>query len=147
MIKYKYCNRVKTYIMKTKLIFLALLLIFIFVLLGFVHYQPSIGPHGGTVKQTENYNIEMKNPYGNFYAYLLDKKLKSISNKGISCEVKFFLADNTNIDIVLKPQGDDSFFTETTVQYQSCRITFNLFGKMVSAKFENETPMVKKNKQ
>jgi uncharacterized protein YxeA len=133
--------------MKSKIIFLTLLLIALLFLIGFEFYQPSVGPHGGIVKLAENYNIEMKNPYGNFYAYLLDKKLKPVSNKGISCEVKFFFADNTNMDAVLKPQGDDSFFTETTARYQSCRVTFNVFGKIVSAKFENENPMVQKNKE
>ena len=115
--------------MQNKLTFFALLILAILTLIGFVYSQPTVGPNGGTVKKAENYNIEMKHSYGNLYAYLLDKKLKPINNKGISCEVKFFLADNTDMDVVLKPQGDYSFFAETNIQYQSCKITFNVFGK------------------
>ncbi|MBI4944969.1 MAG: hypothetical protein HY840_01055 [Bacteroidetes bacterium] len=133
--------------MKQKIIFPTLLIVITLGLIGFRLYQSSLGPHGGTVKHAGNYNIEMKNPYGNFYAYLLDKKLKPISNKGVSCEVKFFFSDNTNTDAVLKPQGDDAFFAETMFQYQSCRITFNVFGNVVSAQFSNETPMVQKVKK
>jgi len=131
--------------MKNNMLFLMPILLFAMVIfIGSEFFQPTLGPHGGTMKQVENYNIEMKNTYGNFYTYLLDNKQNPIGNKGISCGVKFFYADNTNVEVLLKPLGEDCFFTETTTPFQTCRITFNVFGKKVSARFENEVPMVKK---
>ena len=134
--------------MKLKLIFVLSLVVATFILLGFGLYQSSNGPHGGAMKQADNYYfIEMKNPYGNFFAYLLDKNYKLMSNKGISCEVRFFAHDNTTTDVALKPFGEDGFSAEVSIPYQSCRITFQVFGKPVTTLFENETLMVEKKKQ
>jgi hypothetical protein len=131
--------------MRTKFILITIVIIVIALVLIAQNFPgQSIGPHGGTVKQAESYCIEVKNPPGVFYAYLLDKKLKAVSNKGISCEVIFYAVDNSTSNVVLKPDGADAFYTENITPYESCRVTFNVFGKSVSAKFQNETLMVKK---
>lgn len=108
-------------------------------------FQTSMGPHDGIVKKAENYNIEMKSSYGNFYAYLLDEKCKPLSNKKIFCEVRFFYPDKTSADIQLKPFGSDGFtIASTVIEFYSCKITFNVLGKSVVAKFENENQIVER---
>jgi len=133
--------------MKTKFILIALLLVTAMVLIAQTFSQTTVGPHGGTVQQVEKYQIEMKNPFPNFYAYLLDNKSKPISNKSISCNVRFFFPDNTSMDAELKQFGDDGFSLESaTAKFYACRITFNVFGKNVSARFESESAIVQNNK-
>jgi hypothetical protein len=102
------------------------------------------GPHGGIVKKADNYFIEMTNPGKFFFAYLLDKNSKTISNKGISGDVKFFLPDSSIFDVQLKPSADDAFTGEGIPGYSSCKITFNIFGRSISAKFENTLLIARK---
>jgi ABC-type cobalt transport system substrate-binding protein len=133
--------------MRTKIILIILLLILAAMLISLNYFQSSTGPHQGTVKKAGEYNIEVKNSYTNFYAYLLDKKSKPISNKGISCEVKFVFGDHTGISIPLIPYKDDGFTTEDVVpEFYSCSVNFNVMGKLISAKFENENTIAQKNK-
>jgi hypothetical protein len=134
---------------KTKIIFIVLIIIaagILLVSLG-VFQTTTFGPHGGIVKPAGSYQIEMKNPYGNLYAYLLDVESKPIRNKRITCSVRYYFPDNTTTDVDLKPYGEDGFTTETTIKFYLCKVTFNLQGKSVSAKFENENPIVQKDKK
>ena len=106
---------------------------------------PAAGPHGGTVKNAGGYNIEMHYSYPDIFAYLLTKDLKSISNKGILCNVKFILPDNTSVETDLKPFGDDGFTTNSCpLLFNATKINFNLSGKYISTKFENDNPIVEK---
>lgn len=131
--------------MKTKLLVSSSIIVIALLAWSFITLQPTTGPHGGMLKQAENYNIEMKVVHPNLYTYLLDQKLKPISNKGVSCEVKLFFHDNTSIDATLKPFQEEGFIMESGItDYHSCRITFNLFGKKISTRFENENAIVQK---
>lgn len=131
--------------MKARLILFVLFLSEILVLYSLNIVQSNTGPHGGEFKQVENFNIEMKSSFPNFYFYLLDQKLKPINNYGISCEVRFFLPDETSTELTLKRFQQDGFMIEAgEIIYNSCRVTFNVFGKLVSAKFEKENFMVRK---
>ena len=131
--------------MKTKIILIALLVIAALLLISLKIYQTSEGPHGGTVKRAEGYNIEMKNSHEGIFTFLLDKNLKPINNKGISFRLKLFYPDDINTDSELKPFGEDGFFSESIPKYySSCEITFHVSGKNISAEFENETLFVKK---
>jgi hypothetical protein len=86
----------------------------------------------------------MKTDYTHFYAYLLTKENKSIINKDITCEIRFFLLDGTSLDIPLKPFEDNAFVIDYFASdYGSFRIMFQVAGKSVSAKFENESLLVK----
>ena len=126
--------------MKTKYLLTVLIFITGGVLAALVSPQLRTGPHGGTVKQAESYRIEMKSIYPDFYAYLLNKNLDPISNKNASCEARFFLSDNTTVDIPLQRFGEDAFKAKlTAMDYNSCRITFHLEKNSISAKFENES--------
>jgi hypothetical protein len=135
--------------MKTKILITIFLLFSISIFLFSLNFfQSSIGPHGGIVKEADEYNIEMKNIYPNIYTFLLNKKNKPIVNKKISCEISFVLPNNTVINSQLKPFNEDGFVMESGgLNFSSCRIFFNVLGKTVSADFESENPIVeKKNK-
>lgn len=133
--------RAKTIIIIVFLILLALFLISI------NFFQSPFGPHGGRVKTAGEYNIEMKNVYPNIYTFLLDKDYKPIKNKEILCEIHFILPDNTKINSQLKPFEEDGFIMELgELNFSTCRVFFNVHGKSVSAGFENEKPIAKKNK-
>ena len=109
--------------------------------------QTSTGPHGGRVKKVENFNIETKTNYSEYYTYLLNNKNEPISNKGISCEIEFLFLDNTSLDFPLKKYQEDGFKLESSITgYESYRITFYAFGKAIATTFENESAIVKKNK-
>jgi hypothetical protein len=126
--------------MKTKYLFSVLIFVGGGVLASLVSPQIRIGPHGGTVKQAENYRIEMKTIYPDFYAYLLNKNLETISNKNATCEARFLLNDNTTVDIPLQRFGEDAFKAKlTTMDYNSCYITLHMGRNSISAKFENES--------
>lgn len=104
------------------------------------------GPHGGIVKPAQQYNIEVKTAYPSIYAYLLDDKKNPISNKKIECTISFLMPDNTNFDVQPKPYLEDGFVVESgSTVYHSCRVTFNVQGKSVSALFENQNVIVQKN--
>jgi len=107
--------------------------------------QVPIGPHGGKVKKAENFNIEKIQSPENLYAFLLDTNYKPISNKGVIGEVRFYYLDETTSDIPLLPFETEGFVVKMQEnQYHSCRITFIISGKSISAKFENESLIVSK---
>lgn len=94
---------------------------------------------GGRLQQVDDFYIEMKISSPEFYAYLLNKQCKPISNKGGSCEIRLFFPDSTDLEVTLKPFKEDGFRMESSVSgYQSYRVMFKAFGKTISAKFENE---------
>ena len=100
----------------------------------------SEGPHGGILKSADEYYIEMKNnPDTSFYVYLLDNKLRTISNKDISGEVKLFFSDNTSMDVRLTPSVENSFTAVITPGFYACKIIFHVSGKDVSAPFEKQS--------
>ena len=133
------------FFMKTKIIIITLLLTLALLLISLNIFQSATGPHDGTVKPAGNYNIEMKNSYDNFYAYLLDKKRNPISNTEIYCEVKFIFPDSTSTVIPLKPFEEDGFSIESgSLKFYSCRIYFKVSGKLISASFDNESLIVLK---
>ncbi len=109
-------------------------------------YTSLDGPHGGVVKDAGRYKIEMKSMPTHFSTYLLDHTTQPISNKGLTCKAKFIFADSTMVDADLIPFGADGFEAKSLVGYfQSCRITFMAKGEAISAVFENEGVMVKKD--
>ena len=95
------------------------------------------GPHGGMLKKAGNHYIEMKNPENYFYAYLLDKKLKTVSNNNILAEVRFFMPDSTVMDVELSPGPDNSFTTKSMPGFLACKITFKTSSDEISAMFDN----------
>lgn len=126
--------------MKTKRI-----LIWTLSTLLLVSLKPATGPHNGIVKPAGEYNIEMKNTYDYFFAYLLDKNQEPIPNKGMQCEVKFIHPDTTSTTIPLKPFEEDGFSSAIhSIKFSSCRVYFRVKGKLISAQFDNQNLIVQK---
>lgn len=96
------------------------------------------GPHGGSVKMAGNYHIEMKNKANILHAYLLDEDMIPMKNEFTSCSVHFFYEDSTSMELKLQKYSDDGFSSGKQIPYfNSCKITFTVFGKNVSARFKN----------
>ena len=132
-------------IYENKIYFFTLLLIAALILISLQIFQSSYGPHGGAIKPTGNYNIEMKNSAGSIYSYLLEQNLKPISNRGITCEASLVFPDYSRTDIELKPFGEDGFSSDVITKYfASSTITFHVLGKNISSEFESETLFAKK---
>ena len=132
--------------MKTKIIVFAVLLIVISTaFISMDKFQVATGPHGGRLQQAEKFSIETNTYNSEFYAYLLDKQYKPISNKGVTCKIRFLFPDTTNLDFTLMPYQEDGFRIESSITgYHSYRLTFNAFGESISAKFENQITLVQK---
>lgn len=130
---------------KYKYLTIGVLLLSSILFLTFYSFQFGVGPHGGVVKKVDNYNIEVKAPYPAIYAFLLDKNLKPINNKGLFCEIRFFPPDDIPIDVNLQPYEGDGFKIESSaIAYGTFRVTFHVSGKSVSAMFYNENAIVLK---
>jgi len=105
------------------------------------------GPHGGAVKRSGKYHIEMKNQEDAFYAFLLDDKMQPVKNEMVTGSVRLFYNDETSEEFKLKKFEEDGFVTESKVpDFISCKITFTVFGKHVWANFGN-TPLIVKDKK
>lgn len=132
--------------MKTNIIgFAVLLLVMTTAFVSMDKFQVITGPHGGRLQEADKFNIEVNTTYSEFYAYLLNKQYKPISNKGVTCKIRFLFPDSTNLDVNLKPYQEDGFRIESSVSgYHSYRVIFNAFGKNISAKFENQIAEMQK---
>lgn len=131
--------------MRTKYIFISLLIILVAIFITKSLSQSTSAPHGGKVKQAGNYNIEMKHADAELYAFLLDNKLNPINNKDVTCDARLYFPDSSTVDVIMIPFGKDGFKAEPASEYfNSCKITFHLSGNNVSAEFENETLLVNK---
>jgi hypothetical protein len=102
------------------------------------------GPHNGVVKRVDNYCIEMKNVEKKLFAYLLDKKLHTISNRDLTAEAVFSFPDSTSMSMSLKPDVDDAFTCEAPSDFYACKININRQGKVISAIFPNTLKVVRK---
>jgi hypothetical protein len=122
---------------------------FIFLATAFISWYTITdnGPHGGVMKKSGEYYIEMKNPEGYFFAYLLDKKKKTISDKSITAEVRFFMPDSTIVDLRLSPGADKSFTAKSIPGFIACKITFKAGSTEISASFENQDKIAELKKQ
>lgn len=110
-----------------------------------VSFRSDTGPNGGRLMSSGKYKIELIETYSSVGAYLFDSILTPIKNSGVRCKATFFMKDDTHVDLDMLPIGDDSFILETFPQgYHSCRLTFDVFGKPVSAYFESRTAMAVK---
>ena len=130
-----------------KIIFLLLF----YVSFGFVRAQDTIanlnGPHGGRLKSVKNYKIEMLAAYNIVYTYLYDEKLKPISVNGITGNIMFYYACYSSINTKLKPYAVNGFFAEVSpIDYYYCVVNFNVFGNLISTRFENLSGLAKKEK-
>lgn len=102
------------------------------------------GPHDGIVKKAGPYYIEMKTGEKKLFAYLLNRKLKTLGNAGIHGEVDLVFTDNTTQNIPLLAEKDSAFTCSVPADFTSCKVTFTITGKTVSARFSNPVKIVQK---
>ena len=98
--------------MKTTSKLIGIILLLTVILVAFKLTDNPVGPHGGKVKTAGIYNIEMKNSYPNLYVFLLDSRLRPISNKPTLCirEIKSLVIFPDGIKKSIQPF---SFFTNS----------------------------------
>lgn len=101
-------------------------------------------PREGTIKEADGYYIEIKTAGKNFNAYLLNTKKKPLGTKNITGKAQFFFPDSTDIDITLKPYDRNAFTCVAPPGYYACKVSFNVMGRSVSAKFPTQSPVVSK---
>ena len=126
-------------------------IIFVVLLLGGLSMLSLIlarpqGPHGGIIKKSGNYLIEMKVSENILSTYFITKKSKPVSVTAVSGEVKFSFADNADLIVPLKAITETRFICETPSGFSECVITFNYLGKAISAKFSNTVQPASKNR-
>lgn len=123
----------------------SILLLFILISLGTFSIASSSkqeDPKRGMIKEADGYYIEIKNTNRNFNAYLLNSEKEPMSTKNIYAKAQFFFPDSTDLEIDLKPFNKVAFTCIPPPGYYGCKITFNIMGKSVSAKFPSQTPIV-----
>lgn len=133
--------------MKFLLIYTKSILFYLFLpIITFASWysQHDKGPHAGNLKKSEGYFIELKKVDKFMYAYLLDEQLKTISSRGISATIKFFLADSSTVVTKLKPFAEDAFVCEAPGDFQQCLVTFVTSDRNATALFENQKLIVHK---
>jgi hypothetical protein len=129
--------------MKTKALFFFLLLTGLYTFLANAQEPVTPGPHGGVVKSTEGYCIEMSGRVGLLSAFLLDPSWNPIDNSNMACEVRYLLSDGSEITHKLVPLGKEGFRTEEPMgNFVSCLITFELRSREVSVRFNNDQPLL-----
>jgi hypothetical protein len=106
------------------------------------------GPHGGKLKSVQNYKIEMLGSYRRVITYLYDNDLKPISNKGINGNILFFYNDNASLNMKLKSYETNGFYAEVSaIDYFYCIVNLTVYGKTISAKFDNLSQLAEKDKK
>ncbi len=120
----------------------AIIIAFVILSLGLdgqVSDRGGSGPHGGLLNFTPYYKIEMTSSNGCLIAYLYDKDMTPISNKGISGEILLVYSDNASISKKLNLyEGDGLMIEEASPYYIYCVLTLNISGKMITSKFINQ---------
>src|SRR3989344_1502778 len=131
--------------MRTKIIFFVVLALIAGAFISMkTIFSDDQGPHEGRIQKVGNNYIEVKKEYIHLYAFLLDEQKNAMNNKDISCEIRFFIKDGSTLDIPLTKHGVDGFVVDYIANdYNSFRITFEMGGKSIGAKFDNESLLVK----
>jgi hypothetical protein len=106
-------------------------------------FQEDLGPHDGRLKKVEDYFVEIKSTDTSFYTFLLNSKQQPISNKGTTCEARFFFPDSTVASLDLKPYKEDGFTVHMSNHFVACKITYHALGKTIWATFEEEKLIAK----
>ncbi len=106
------------------------------------------GPHGGLLKNVENYKVEVINTYGCITAYLFDSTVMLIPNKFISGSIMFFYNNDMHLNKYLIPNGTDGFTVDVaSADYYYYVIHFKVNEKTISTRFENFAGLADKEKK
>lgn len=107
---------------------------------GSTHEHKTPPHHGGQMKETGKYHIEMVSNLmykkDKLSFYLFQKNLKPISNEEITGTITIEYKDGTTKTETLQKRGDDYFAgqLERTDAF-SCTVKFTIKGKVISAVF------------
>lgn len=131
--------------MRTKIIFFA---VFAIIAGAFISmktiFAADKGPNDGRIQKVGNNYIEVKKDNVHLYAFLLDSQKNMMNNIDMTAEIRFFRIDGSTIDIPLTKHGVNGFVIDyLTNDYNAFRITFEIGGKSIGAKFDNESLLVK----
>jgi len=108
-----------------------------------LHTKP--GPHGGTLKAVENYNLELLRSLKIVKVFIYDIEMKAVSNAEASGEILFTYPENLTIINKLKPFSTNALMTEVgNENYASCRVTLTVKGQQLETKFSNQPALARK---
>lgn len=98
----------------------------------------STAPHGGQLKTSGYYRVEVVDCSGYLEVYLYELNMRPVSNYNMTGKVDFHYPDNTCVTSPLFPYGVDSFTAEPEHQlYKSCEVFIQGRSFSVQAKFED----------
>ena len=102
--------------------------------------QKDIGPHGGRLKTTGDYKIELFGCDNYIEVYLYDRDTNAVNNNNITGTVEYFYQAEATLSSPLVPYGMDGFTANipvNTFAYSKPSLIIN--GQfIVTEKFENE---------
>ena len=95
-------------------------------------------PHGGQLKSTGYYRIEVVDCSGYLEVYLYTIDMRLVRNGGLSGEVDFHYPDSSCLTVPLFRYGNDGFTAEAEkLSYSSCRVFIRGLGLNVHATFDD----------
>lgn len=109
--------------------------------------QKNTGPHGGRLKTTGNYKIEILGCDNYIEVYLYDEDTNAISNNDINGNIEFYYSQQATLVGMLVRYGMDGFTAKIPINtFLYSRPTLNISGKIVvTEKFENQCLSLNKN--
>ncbi len=102
--------------------------------------QKDIGPHGGRLKTTGNYRIELFGCENYLEVYVFDIDNEAINNANIKGDVEFFYQNQATLSYLLVKYGMDGFTAKIPVTtFYQCRVSLDINSEfIVTEKFDNE---------
>ena len=109
--------------------------------------QQERGPHGGRMKQSGRFKIELLGCTGHVEVYLLDNEGQAMSNYDIKGKVNFVFKNKTGPDIPLQAYGRDGFSANIPQSdFFNCIVTIEILSSPITATFECECAQVTDSK-
>lgn len=96
------------------------------------------GQHGGSVKTTHEYQIELLACSEYYEIYISDLFKEPIMNSGMKGNIVYHYKDKADETVDLNHWGVDGFSVKGADNFTECTITLNLGGRPISATFENK---------
>jgi len=104
-------------------------------------------PHGGQIRQSDQYYIEFLFSTVNSYVYLYDQKAHPVSNVDVSGKLIFKQYDSTITAVILKQLVDYGFTADTNIpMYSICTVALMVKGKNLSVDFDYQESVAEQKK-
>jgi hypothetical protein len=113
---------------------------FLFLTAALNAQQNGFGPHGGRLKTTGNYQIELLGCDNYMEVYLFDPDTNAINNNDINGNIEFFYNQQATLVGMLVRYGMDGFTAKIPINtFLYSRPTLDISGNIIiTEKFENE---------